>query len=439
MEKRIIRNGLPPVLLAAVCCVCLGLLSGAGFRQNGTVSSADTVFAAGTGDDALLGSAAEELNLYAQSAVLMDADTGRILYAKNADTFRPMASTTKIMTCILALEMCDLDDTVTVSAYAAGQPKVHLGAPAGRTFRLEDLLYSLMLESHNDSAVMIAEHTAGDVKAFAEMMNEKAKELGCEDTWFITPNGLDASETYDDGSRRDHGTTAADLARIMAYCVWESPRREKFLEITRTQNYFFTDLEGKGSYSCRNHNQLLSLLSGAVSGKTGFTGGAGYCYVAAFEDGDERYTLALLGCGWPPNKSYKWKDARTLFDYGTRTYHTEDVFCLPRLPALRVMNGIPGNGDISEQAEVELTLNLAEEEKSLPALIRDGEKISLRVRIPQDIPAPVRKGEKVGEVSCLLGETLLRTYPVYAEEEVPKITWIWCVQHILRAFTFTGQ
>ena len=117
------------------------------------------------------------------------------------------------------------------------RPKVHLGASTGETFRLGDLLYSLMLESHNDAAVMIAEHIGGDVKGFARMMNQKARDIGCENTYFITPNGLDAVETDESGSEQIHSTTAADLARIMSYCVWESPQREEFLTITQTQNY----------------------------------------------------------------------------------------------------------------------------------------------------------------------------------------------------------
>ena len=133
-------------------------------------------------------------NLYALSAVLMDGTSGRVLYGKNAEEPRAMASTTKIMTCILILEQCNLEETAKTSAYAASMPKVHLGAMEGEEFLVKDLLYSLMLESHNDSAVILAEHLRGSVSEFAAKMNEKAKEIGCENTWFITPNGLDAQE-----------------------------------------------------------------------------------------------------------------------------------------------------------------------------------------------------------------------------------------------------
>ena len=129
--------------------------------------------------------------LYARSAVLMDADSGRILFGKEADKARPMASTTKIMTCILALEHMKEDQETEASDYAAGQPEVHLGVRAGERYKIRDLLYSLMLESHNDSAVMIAEGIAGSVEQFAALMNQKAVELGCKNTHFITPNGLD--------------------------------------------------------------------------------------------------------------------------------------------------------------------------------------------------------------------------------------------------------
>ena len=149
-------------------------------------------------------------SLHAQSAVLMDAETGRILYEKDGETRRPMASTTKIMTCILALEhMKSEQEIVTASAEAASQPKVRLGVREGQQFYLRDLLYSLMLESHNDTAAAIAEHVAGTREAFADMMNQKARDIGCRDTFFITPNGLDAE---DPDTGRLHSTTAAELA-----------------------------------------------------------------------------------------------------------------------------------------------------------------------------------------------------------------------------------
>lgn len=163
----------------------------------------------------------DSLGLYAKSAVLMDADSGRVLYGKEEEQFLANASTTKIMTCILAIESGRLDETVTVSQHAASMPKVHLGMTTKDTFLLKDLLYSLMLESHNDSAVAIAEHVGGSVEKFAEMMNEKAKEIGCEHTHFITPNGLDSKRrnrfSWNNGKRpcHDHEATASKTIQFL--------------------------------------------------------------------------------------------------------------------------------------------------------------------------------------------------------------------------------
>ena len=374
--------------------------------------------------------------LHAQSAVLLDADTGRVLYGKEEDLIRPMASTTKIMTCILALERGNQDDPVTVSANAAGQPKVHLGAPAGRTFYLKDLLYSLMLESHNDSAVMIAEHLGGSTEGFARLMNEKARQLGCSHPHFITPNGLDASVTAKDGKTLTHSTTARDLAAIMRYCTWQSPQKEKFLEITRTQNYYFMDVEGKSSYSCVNHNAFLSMESGALSGKTGFTGGAGYSYVAAVEDGDRHFTLALLGCGWPPHKTYKWSDAKALFSYGKENYEKREVYREPELCPIPVNHGIPQDGDISHPAYVSLTLNISQEDKTLKVLMRDGEEVQVQVVLPESLEAPVGQGTAIGKVVYSLDGMPIKTYPVYAEESTKRLSLSWCMKRIASLFLF---
>ncbi len=240
----------------------------------------------------------EELELYAISAVLMDGDSGRVLYEKNGDEIRAMASTTKIMTLIVALENADLEDEVIVSKKASIQPDVQLGIREGEKYRLGDLLYSLMLESHNDTAVAIAEHVAGSVENFAQLMNEKALDIGCYDTHFITPNGLDAEENVEISSEKGgkevikikHSTTAKDLARIMKNCIVQSPKSEDFLNITRTDNYTFSCISNGGrSYSCNNHNAFLSMMEGALSGKTGFTGDAGYCYVGSLKRDDRAY------------------------------------------------------------------------------------------------------------------------------------------------------
>lgn len=379
------------------------------------------------------GAAQEGPTLYAQSAVLMDAQSGRILFGKNEELSRPMASTTKIMTCIVALENGNLSDTVTVSKNAAAQPKVHLGAFPGETFKLEDLLYSLMLESHNDAAVMIAEHVGGSVEGFAAMMNQKARDLGCFGTYFITPNGLDAKEEKD-GVVREHSTTAADLARIMNYCIGHSPEKEEFLKITGTQSYYFTDLTGKHSYNCTNHNALLSMMNGAISGKTGFTGGAGYSYVGALKDGERTFTIALLGCGWPPHKTYKWSDARKLFDYGKANYEYREVFEERVFPEIVIEEGIPSTGNLRDTAQAAVTLGLSEEEKSLRLLLAENETVEISEELPKRLPAPVEKGQAVGSVTYRLNGETVKTYPVYLSESVDRISFGWCFHYVLSHF-----
>lgn len=366
--------------------------------------------------------------LYAKSAVLMDADSGRVLVSKDGDTMRPMASTTKIMTCILALENGNAEDIVTASGEAASQPKVHLGMVQGEQFLLKDLLHSLMLESHNDSAVAIAEHIGGSVPEFAAMMNAKAKEIGCTNAHFVTPNGLDSS---DDGGV--HSISAADLARIMSYCVGRSPKSREFLEITQTSSYSFSDKEGKRSFSCSNHNLFLSMMDGAISGKTGFTGDAGYCYVGALRRDNRTFTVALLACGWPNNKSYKWSDTKKLMSYGLEHYDYKDVWKNPQLKKISVKNGIPQNGGLSGMAQTGTKLDT--EENSLPLLIGDMEDVEMKVTQETALKAPVKKGQIVGAVSYSLDGRQMKEYPVVTVSQVEEKTLKWYAGQVLKCWS----
>ena len=294
-------------------------------------------------------------SLYALSAVLMDGESGRILYEKDGETPRPNASTTKVMTCILALENGAGDDYVMVSDKAAAQPDVQLGMREGEQYYLEDLLYSLMLMSHNDTAVAIAEHIGGSTEGFAGMMNEKAKEIGCTDTYFITPNGLDAED-----EKGVHHTTARDLALIMRYAI----RSETFLKITQTREYSFTDLDEKREFSVHNTNALLTMTDGVLSGKTGFTGDAGYCYVCACEKDEKTFVVSLLGCGWPNNKGYKWKDSLKLLDYGEDNFDYEKFWKELKFPEVPVKDGVEKNITFGDTAVVSGIPSVSEKEKN---------------------------------------------------------------------------
>ena len=374
---------------------------------------------AASGDDSLA--------LYAQSAVLMDADTGRILYAKNAEEQRPMASTTKIMTLILALENANPDDIVTVSDYAASMPDVQLHLRAGEHYRLGDLLYSMMLESHNDSAVAIAEHVAGTVPAFAVLMNAKARDIGCYDTYFITPNGLDAED-----SGGVHSTTAFDLARILRYCIMQSPKREEFLKITRTGAYSFSDVEGVRTFTVGNKNAFLHMMEGALTGKTGFTGNAGYCYVGALRQEKRTFIVALLACGWPNNRSYKWSDTWKLMNYGLEHFTYRNVWQEPKLPELPVKNGIPDRGNLEEEARIRL--RLSSEEPDLKLLLSEGEQVQVETHISQEVTAPVEPGTLLGSVRYLLDGQVVKVYTVEAAEDVEAVTLGWCLEKLWRKY-----
>lgn len=374
----------------------------------------------------------KESELYAKSAVLMDADSGCVLYAKDAENPMANASTTKILTCILTLENCDLGSEVTVSSHAASQPKVRLGMREGQKFYLRDLLYGLMLESFNDCAVAIAEYVAGTTEGFAAMMNDKAKEIGCTDTYFITPNGLDASD-----ANGFHHTTATDLARIMRYCISQSPKAEEFLALTQAADYSFADVEKKSSYSCVNHNAFLQMMEGAISGKTGFTGNAGYCYVGALKRENRTYIVALLACGWPNNKSYKWADTKKLMNYGIENFVKKRLAEYPLeeryLQPVEVENG--QGKKIGEQVCVPVEVREAEGVEEL--LVEKDQEITVSYDVVKRLAAPVEKNMVIGRICYRLGDEILKECQVVTTESAAKIDFFWCSRRVLELLWFS--
>lgn len=397
------------------------------------------------------------LDLYARGAVLMDADSGRVLYGKEEDTVLPMASTTKIMTCILALERGNPEDEVEVSSYAASQPKVHLGMSEGDRFYLKDLLYSLMLESHNDSAVAIAEHIGGSVEGFAKLMNEKAEEIGCTDSHFITPNGLDAVEVTD-GKEVRHSTTARDLARIMRYCIMLSSERETFLEITGTANYSFANRQGSRSYSCANHNAFLTMMDGALSGKTGFTGGAGYCYVGALRRDGRTFIVALLACGWPNHKTYKWIDTRKLMEYGLENYQYRNIYREIELNPVKIIEGQPAGDFLDPYAEVKADVQIREAgsetggikgagtgmeaekgmAEELNFLLAEEDEVKIEVSCARELEAPVEKGRKVGMLVYRINGEPVMEYDLVLAEDVDRKDWHYIGKYVLQEYLLAG-
>lgn len=329
----------------------------------------------------------EKLSLNARAAVLMDADSGRILYGKNETMAFPMASTTKIMTLIVALEHNEPDQIVMASAGASAMPEVRLGVHEGERYRMEDLYYAMMLESFNDAAMMIAEGTVGSVENFAELMNEKAISLGCTQTYFITPNGLDAAD-----EKGVHSSTAEDMAKIMRYAI----DNEDFLKITQTADYSFTDCDRKRSFEVHNKNVLLTMMDGVLSGKTGYTADAGYCYVCAVKKDDRTFIVALLGSGWPPHKGYKWSDVQTLLDYGDKNYRYQTIDISKGVPdrQVHVMNGEQDFATVRAK------------QTNYRFLLSSKDKVHVESVLPGQLEAPVEAGQSVGSIRIFVNGDL---------------------------------
>ena len=244
--------------------------------------------------------------LSAECAVLVDAENRRVLYGKDADKRHAMASTTKIMTALVALEHAPLDRVITVPEEAVGVEGSSVYLRAGERYTLEALLHALMLASANDAAEVIAHAIAGSTAAFAELMNEKAATLGLTDTHFENPHGLDS-----DG----HYTTARELALIACEAL-ENPDFER---IVSTRRYVFSGIDGENVRTLINHNKMLFLYDGAIGVKTGFTKRCGRCLVsAAKRDG---MTLIAVTLDAPSD----WSDHAKLLDHGYGSYESRRI------------------------------------------------------------------------------------------------------------------
>ena len=369
--------------------------------------------------------AEEPTELHALSAVLMDGESGRVLYEKDGERPLANASTTKVLTCIVALENSPGDDYVQVSQNAASQPEVKLGLQKGEQYYLEDLLYSLMLKSHNDTAVAIAEHCGGSVEGFARMLNRKAKQIGCKDTYFITPNGLDAED-----ENGKHHTTAADLALIMRYAV----KNKTFLHIAQTRDYTFSEITGKRTFSVHNANAFLDMRDGVLAGKTGYTSQAGYCYVCAWEKEGKTFIVSLLGCGWPNHKTYKWSDTEKLLDFGDYNYEYETYWKEPQTGKILVTDGVEDDQDIGTKIYLRGKCSVTAYDREKEVLLKKGETVTCKIEIPQKVSAPVLKGEKLGRIAYYLDGKLIDFYPVYAEKSVEKISFKWYTEKVFHDF-----
>lgn len=343
------------------------------------------------------------------SALLMDGDNNRVLYEFNGYQEMPMASTTKIMTCIIAIEQGNMEDVVTVSSYAASMPDVQLNIRAGEQYYLKDLLYSLMLESHNDVAVAIAEHIGGSVEGFATMMNDKARLLGCNNTNFVTPNGLDAEGHY---------TTARDLAVISSYAI----KNKDFIDITNTASYTFKELKNGRGFTVTNKNKFLYMMDGAIGVKTGFTGKAGYCFVGAVKRPDRTLISVVLGCGWPPSKGLKWTDTKRLMTYGLENYERKQLFEDKDFNPVYVDKGQKSFIGLDMKGDLSLLLGY-------------DEQVRVEYDIPDVLTAPQDKGNIVGSARYYINDALYAEIPIYTTEESKRIDLRFCFLRNLKLWS----
>lgn len=335
----------------------------------------------------------EQLPINAQSAVVIDASNGRILWGRNEHKPMAMASTTKIMTAIITLENSNIKDVVTVGKNPTLAPKVKMNLVKDEEITLEQLLYALLMQSSNDAAVAIAEYVGGSVDNFCKMMNDKAIEIGCKDTFFETPNGLD---------KGNHHSTAYDMALIGAYAI----KNDEFIRISNTQKVHFKT--NKNVYDINNKNQFLNSYSGAIGIKTGFTGKAGHCFVGAVKRGDITLVSTALACGWGASgKAKKWSDTKKLMDYACDNY---------------AIYSITANNIKADVAKSKTTQTHIIPDGYIEVLLKKdkSENIDFKPNIENPLTAPIHKGDKLGEVNVVVDGYNVGSIDMIATENIEE-------------------
>lgn len=317
------------------------------------------------------------LSLSCEAAVLLEQETGSIVYARNA--FRRMypASITKMMTALLALERGNLEDLVTVSRTAAEEPGSTMGLAAGDVFTLEDLLYGLMLNSGNDAAWAIAEHVGGTAQAFFDMMNRRAREIGAINTHFTNPHGL---------TDPNHYTTAFDLALIARTCL----KHPFFKRLVATKEKDVIDASEEVRIKLANTNRLLWSYLGADGVKTGTTESAGQCLVAsATRDGMKLLAIVL-------NSGDRWSDAASLLDYGFENYRTVMI-----MRAGETLMEVPVRGGTRSAVSAVCVQDL------VACVPRYKSGIWIDLDLPSELRAPCQRGAIIGQARVMLGQDVV--------------------------------
>lgn len=329
----------------------------------------------------------------AKAAVLIEASTGRVISAKNADVRLPMASTTKIMTALVAIESCDVSTVVTIPAEAVGIEGSSIYLSEGEQLTIEDLLYALLLASANDAAAAIAIEVGGSIEGFAEMMNEKALDMGLSDTHFTNPHGLDDPEHY---------TTSAELAKIAAAAM----ENDVFREMASTRKKTIPKNNGEGVRLLINHNKLLNSYEGCIGVKTGYTTKSGRCLVSAAErDGVELIAVTLSA----PDD---WNDHKTMLDYGFSLYESR-ILCTESefQYTMPVISGKAEYVVLKNEGTLALTIP-----KNTP-------RLEFTVELPSFIYAPVTQGEQIGSLIYTIDGNIVAEMPIIASYSVDRAVY----------------
>lgn len=336
-------------------------------------------------------STSADVFMSARAMCVIESSSNRILYAKNENEKRAMASTTKIMTAITAIESgVDLDTPFEISRKAVGISGTSIYLRDGEELTLRDLLYGLMLVSGNDASYAIGEYVGNGIEHFIDMMNWKAHQIGAFNTHFENTHGLDA-----DG----HYTSAYDLAIISSYAL----KNETFKEIVSTKDIQITNTDGKIRYF-RNKNKLLNALDGAIGVKTGYTGDAGRCLVSAVERDGMQVVCVVLDC------HPMFEDSAEMLEKAFKEYELIDLAANIVYPeSISVENGSKDSVLVSRIKSC--TYPLKEGEK---------EKISVELNLADKVKAPIKKGDEIGEIRIFIDKDLLFSEKIFTMEDVKE-------------------
>lgn len=324
----------------------------------------------------------DEPKINSRSAVVIDRKSKNIIYGKNENVKKAMASTTKIMTAMVVIQNTNLNNIVDISKKAAGTGGSRLGLKAGDKITVKDLLYGLLLRSGNDCAVALAEYVAGSVPEFSNLMNQNAQMLGLNNTHFVTPHGLDEEEHY---------TTAYELAILADYAL----NNEVFAQIVNTKSY--TININKNSKTLNNTNELLGNLKGVYGVKTGFTNGAGRCLVTSIKRGNLDVICVVLGAD---TKKDRTRDSAKLIEYTFNKYEEIDIKekIKENFEKWNEINGNRINIEKGESSKLELTLNDKDKIFTYPIEKGTEDNINIEINANLNLKAPVLENTNIGKI-----------------------------------------